>query len=187
MSEAEPGGAGSNLSPRPIGLDELADRAALRHLVDAYGHAIDRRDYALLATLYHDDAEDDHSPYFCGSAEDYIAWLPGMMAEWQSTMHIALAALFALDGQRAEGEIRALAWHLTADGTRQFVAWGRYADRYEKREGIWRFARRSFILDHAEDLPVVSGSDFGSGGVGTGRAGADDPVYARLALFRRSD
>lgn len=174
------------LAPRPVGVEDLADRAALRHLVDAYGHGIDRRDYALLATLYHDDAVDDHSPYFCGPARDYIAWLPGMMASWRATMHIALAALFVLDGDRAEGEVRALAWHLTSDGTRQFVAWGRYADHYEKRDGIWRFARRSFILDHAEDLPVAAGSDFGSDGVGAGCAGPQDPVYARLALFRRA-
>lgn len=173
------------LAPRPIGAKELGARAALRHLVDAYGHGIDRRDYALLATLYHDDAIDDHSPYFCGPAGDYIAWLPQMMASWRATMHIALSALFVVDGDRAQGEVRALAWHLTQDGTRQFVAWGRYADHYEQRGGLWRFARRSFILDHAEDLPVQTGSDFGSDGIGTGRAGLDDPAFARLGLFGR--
>ena len=73
MSEAVFAGSGPGLAPRPIGPKELTDRAALRHIVDAYGHGIDRRDYALLATLYHDDALDDHSPYFCGPARDYIA------------------------------------------------------------------------------------------------------------------
>ena len=76
---------------------------------------------------------------------------------------------------------------MTLDGARQFVAWGRYADHYEQRDGVWRFARRSFILDHAEDLPAAQGGDFGSGGVGTGQAGADDPVHARLSLFARTD
>lgn len=173
------------LAPRVIDPSELADRMALRHLVDAYGHGIDRRDYALLRTLYHPDGIDDHSPYFCGPASDYIDWLPGMMANWKATMHTALSVLHVLDGDRAEGEITARAWHVTLDGKRQFVAWGRYCDQYEKRDGVWRFAKRSFILDFAEDLPVDEGSDFGSGGVGTGRAGADDPVYERLSLFRR--
>lgn len=170
-----------------MALDEVLAREALRHLVTAYGHAIDRRDYALLRTLYHDDGIDDHTPYYSGPASGYVDWLPGMMANWRATMHTALSALFVVQGDRAEGEVAARAWHLTADGARQFVAWGRYTDQYERRDGIWRFTRRSFILDFTEDLPAGRGSDFGSDGVGTGRAGADDPVHARLQWFARPD
>lgn len=173
----------SLLAPHEMTMAEAADRAAIAHLVAAYGHGIDRRDYALLRTLYHPDAIDDHRPYYSGSAQGYIDWLPSMMASWQATSHLALSLLLILDGDRAEGEIAARAWHLTQDGTRQFVAWGRYADRYERREGVWRFARRAFILDHVEDLPAAAGDDFGSAGVDRGCAGADDPVYARLPLF----
>ncbi|MFN3424532.1 MAG: nuclear transport factor 2 family protein [Novosphingobium meiothermophilum] len=171
------------LGPRVISPGEAATRAALRHLVDAYGHGVDRRDWALLRTLYHDDAVDDHTPYYCGPASGYVDWLPQMMAHWRATMHTAFSQLLVLDGDRAEGEVMARAWHLTLDGTRQFIAWGRYADHYERRGGVWRFARRSFILDHAEDLPASTGDDFGSNGVGRGDAGAGDPVYARLGLF----
>lgn len=174
------------LAPRPIGAAEAADREALRHLVAAYGHGIDRRDYALVLSLYHEDGTDDHAPYYSGSAKGFVAWLPGMMARWKATSHVTSQALYAVDGDRADGEVTARTWHLTADGTRQFIAWGRYADRYEKRAGIWRFAHRAFILDHAEDLPVVAGDDFGSAGVSVGAAGPDDPVYRRLALFARS-
>ncbi|MCX7283498.1 MAG: nuclear transport factor 2 family protein [Novosphingobium sp.] len=176
----------SDLAPHVIAVDELAASEALRHLASAYGHAVDRRNWALLRSLYHDDAVDDHTPYYCGPVDGYIAWLPGMMADWKATMHTALSCLFAIDGDHAQGEIAARAWHLTLDGTRQFVAWGRYADHYARRDGVWRFARRSFILDFAEDLPVAGGDDFGSEGVGTGRAGADDPVFARLSLFGRT-
>lgn len=171
------------LAPQAIDLEELLAREALRHLVAAYGHAIDRRDWALLRTLYHDDAVDDHTPYYCGPVDGYVAWLPSMMANWRATMHTAMSSLFAIDGPRAQGEIAARAWHLTLDGARQFAAWGRYADHYEKREGVWRFARRSFILDYSEDLAVAPGDDFGSEGVGRGSAGGDDPVYQRLSLF----
>lgn len=171
------------LAPHAITVDEMVARESLRHLVAAYGHAIDRRDWSLLRTLYHDDGVDDHTPYYCGPVDGYIAWLPSMMASWRATMHAAMSCLFAVDGAHAQGEITARAWHLTTDGARQFVAWGRYADHYAKRDGVWRFAKRSFILDFAEDLPVANGDDFGSEGVGTGRAGADDPVFARLPLF----
>lgn len=173
------------LEPRAIGPDDLVARESLRHLVAAYGHAIDRRDWHLLRTLYHDDGIDDHMPYYCGPVDGFVAWLPGMMANWRATMHTAMSCLFAIDGDMAQGEIAARAWHLTLDGTRQFVAWGRYADHYARVDGVWRFARRSFVLDFTEDLPVASGDDFGSKGVGTGAARADDPVYTRLSLFGR--
>ena len=174
------------LAPRAIDVDEAATREALRHLVAAYGHGIDRRDYDLVLSLYHADAIDDHRPYFTGLAADYVAWLPSMLANWAATSHVALSQLTTINGNHAEGEVVARAWHLTADRTRQFVAWGRYADRYECRNGVWRFAHRAFILDHAEDLPANAGSDFGSAGVAVGSAGPDDPVYGLLRSFRAS-
>ena len=174
-----------NLAPHPMAVDEMVARESLRHLVAAYGHAIDRRDWSLLRTLYHPDATDDHTPYYCGPVDGYIAWLPTMMANWRATIHTAMSALFVIDGDHAQGEIAARAWHLTLDGSRQFVAWGRYADHYERRDSVWRFAKRSFILDHAEDLPAQTGNDFGSAGVATGCAGEDDPVHVRLSWFAR--
>ena len=106
-----------------------------------------------------------------------------MMANWAATSHAMLNMLFLLDGDRAEGVITARAWHLTMDGTREFIAWGRYADRYERRDGVWRFAHRFFILDSTEERAVETQDSFGTQGVETGRSGADDPLYRRLPMF----
>lgn len=171
------------LAPRPMSPSDAAAHEALRYLVAAYGHGIDRRNWDLLRELYHPDAEDDHTPYYCGSAAGYIDLLPTIMAPWQATMHTALDCLFVVKGDEAQGEITARAWHLTNDGSRQFIAWGRYADHYQRRAGIWRFAKRSFILDSIDDLPFAGGDDFGSAGVAIGKAGRDDPVYDRLSWF----
>ena len=181
MSEGRPN-AGP-LYPHRISADEAQDRLALQHLVATYGHAIDRRDYGLVKALYHEDAIDDHSPYYCGSVAGFVEWLPGMMSTWAATAHTMLSMVFAIAGDRAEGVTSARAWHLTADGTREFVAWGRYADRYEKRDGVWRFAHRFFILDSTEERAANKDDGFGTAGVETGRAGADDPLYRRLPLF----
>lgn len=181
MSEARTGSA--SLKPHLVTGEEAQDRAALQHLVSAYGLCVDRRDYVTLRTLYHDDAVDDHAPFFVGPATDYVNWLDSMMANWSATSHTMFNMVFLLDGNRAEGVVSARAWHRTADGTRDFIAWGRYADRYEKRDGIWRFAHRFFVLDDIEDRAVTAGSTFGTDGVETGRAGADDPIYRRLSMF----
>lgn len=176
-------GEGATLSPHPMSLDEGLDRIALQHLVSAYGHGIDRRDYGLLRTLYHDDATDDHSPYFCGPASDFIDWLPGMLGNWGATAHVMLSSLFLVDGDRAEGVVSARAWHLTVDGEREFIAWGRYADRYEKRDGVWRFAHRFFILDSTEERPANRLDSFATEGVETGKAGDADASCQRLPMF----
>ena len=56
-------------------LQELIDKQALQELVLSYCRACDRRDFVLLRTLYHDDAVDEHGAMFCGSADEYVAWL----------------------------------------------------------------------------------------------------------------
>lgn len=183
MSDGSSGTA--TLRPHLFDVDHAVARMALQHLGTAYCHAIDRRDYALLATLYHEDGIDDHSPYYCGSAEGYVAWLPTMMASWSGTAHRIDTALYLIDGDRAEGELRATAWHRTLDGSRDFIAHGRYVDQYERRDGVWRFLRRAFILDWSEERAVAQGDDFGSDGVATGRAGSDDPVYRFLPMMAK--
>ncbi len=171
------------LRPGMPAVDQIVEEAALRRLVDSYGHAVDRRDYALLRTLYHDDGVDDHSPYFVGPASEYIEWLPSMLANWSATSHVMLSALFLIDGDRAEGIVNARAWHLTADGKRAFIAWGRYADRYERRDGVWRFSHRFFVLDSIENRVVDNSDDFGSAGVAVSAPGLEDPIYSRLPMF----
>jgi hypothetical protein len=173
----------ATLRPHVFDAEEVASRLALQHLATAYCHAVDRRDYALLATLYHEDAIDDHSPYYCGPAAGYVAWLPTMMANWSATAHRIDTTLYLIDGDHAEGELRATAWHRTLDGFRDFVAHGRYVDQYRRRDGVWRFQKRAFILDWSEERSVISGDDFGAAGVAIGHPNAQDPVYDFLPMM----
>lgn len=175
---------GGTLAAHAMDMTEMLDRAALQHLVCTYGHAIDRHDYRLLRTLYHADATDDHSPFFNGSADDYIAWLPSMMAQWSLTSHAMTNMVFLLDGDQAEGVITARTWHRAADHSYDFIAWGRYADRYCKQDGIWRFQHRFFILESSETRPVADANGFATDGVAMGAAGGDDPMYRGLPMMQ---
>lgn len=168
--------------PHVVTADEAADRLALQHLAAAYGHGIDRRDWALVESLYHPDAIDDHRPFFSGSPADYCRWLPSMMANWRRTQHSVSNMLFLIDGDRAEGELVALAYHETLDGTRAIASHGRYADRYEKRDGVWKYLHRCFVLDWTDEYPLQKESAFADG-VRLGRADAGDPVYDALPML----
>lgn len=174
----------ATLALHPVSPQEAADRAALAHLAAAYCHAIDRRDYALLRALYHDDAIDNHAPFYTGPVDGFVAWLPGMMANWAATSHTISSRLYLIDGDEAEGELATKAYHRMLDGTREFIAYGRYVDRYAKHQGIWKFAYRSLVLDYTEDRAVEPRGAFGTEGAALGQAGADDPVYAQLPRLR---
>ena len=168
-------------------LQTLLDKQSLHELVLNYCRACDRRDYALVRDLYHDDAVDDHGDMFRGSADEYAAWLPTVLENFEATAHSISNALFVVNGDRAEGEIYALAYHRTpAPAARAIVIGGRYLDRYEKRGGEWRFARRSLAMDwcRVEAVDSAAYAEFAAGAP-AGRPDAQDPSYRVLDMFRR--
>jgi hypothetical protein len=177
----------ATLEPHVVGMSEMLDKFALQQLAWTYCHAIDRGDLKLVRSLYHDDAIDDHGPMFSGSPDEYVAWLPSMLANWEITSHVNSNMLFLIDGNQAEGELVVLAYHRTpAPGSRELIARGRYLDRYEKRDGIWRFLRRSLVLDAMEEraTPMSDGPSLDEG-MEKGRLDAGDACFTRLAMFDR--
>lgn len=172
------------LRPHVMTTQEMLDHFALQRLVVTYCHGIDRGDLALVRRLYHDDAIDDHNPMFVGSADEYVAWLPGMLANWSATAHIIHSSLFLIDGDNAEGESTLTAYHRTRDNKREIIAYGRYIDQCHKREGVWRFHRRSLALDWSEERDAPQTAGIGEGAA-MGQPSDQDPVYTRLPLFRR--
>ena len=78
------------------------------------------------------------------------------------------------------------AYHRTADNRREIIAHGRYIDQYEKRNGIWKFFRRSLALDWMDDHEIPPRPEGGiDDGVNLGRSSAEDPAYKRLPMFAR--
>ena len=54
------------------------------------------------------------------------------------------------NGVTARGEIYCITWLFHKDEERLDTWYGRYLDRYERRQGEWRIARRQFALDWIE-------------------------------------
>jgi hypothetical protein len=165
-------------------LAELVDKQALRELAFAYCRGVDRQDFALLRSLYHEDAIDDHG-VFCGSAEAYVDWLAQVLPIFEVTCHSIANAWYRLDGDRAEGELYFQAYHRTPALDELIVA-GRYVDRYARRAGVWKFAHRVVLIDWAETRkadPATYASQVA--GVPHGLSSAADPSYAALSLFGR--
>lgn len=166
----------------------LADKEAIRTLVLDYCRGIDRRDLALVRSLYWDDAIDDHGEMFKGSPDEYVAWLPKALGQFEATVHAVLNSHVRLDGDAAEGEHYMIAYHRTpGPERREIVVGGRFLDAYARRGGLWKFHRRALALDWADDRPVneMAWLTFAAGAE-HGQAGPADPSYRLLRLFGRA-
>lgn len=168
-------------------LQTLLDKQQLQELVRTYCRAIDRRDFDVLMSLYHPDSTDDHGGMFQGSGPDYVRWVPSILARFEATDHLILSDLYTVEGDVAEGEVHILAYHRShPPNAREIITNGRYLDRYEKRDGVWRFAHRSLVYDwHTRRTHDVADAERTSKGSEKGQAGETDPLYQRMRLIQR--
>jgi uncharacterized protein (TIGR02246 family) len=138
---------------------EIADRLAIRALVDAYARCADRRDAEGQKALFTDDTH--FVVYIDGDGADPSQELNGREAltpvfadlnRYEATTHFNGQSTIALDGDRATGESYCLAHHLSAAGGERklMVASLRYRDTFVKRDGAWLFAERKLYVDWTE-------------------------------------
>lgn len=169
-------------------LQALLDKQDITDLVYAYCTASDRRDLDKLRQLYHPDATDDHGGFFKGLASEFIDQLPAIQAPMEILHHNVTNINLAIDGNYAEGEIYVLAFHKISTDAEpiDLLIGGRYFDRYEKRDGLWKYSERAVVADWAMvnspshvqlDHPLVKGSHIG-------KPGADDPSYDFFRLMQ---
>jgi hypothetical protein len=167
----------------------LLDKQAIHELVMAYFSAADRHDHERMRQLYHEDAIDDHGHFFKGPAMEFIDKLPAIQAGMAILHHNASTVNLKLDGDRAEGEVYALAFHkVKNDGAGFDVLIGaRYFDKYEKRAGAWKFSHRAIVADWAwvnEPSQVRLEHPF-LAGAHIGRPGPTDPSYGFFSMLQR--
>ncbi len=169
-------------------ITRLLDKQAITDLLYAYCNAADRHDNEKMRQLYHEDAIDDHGGFFKGPAMDFIDHLPDIQKSMRILHHNLTTMNIAIDGDYAEGEIYVLAFHQALnenDEPIDVLIGGRYLDKYEKRDGIWKFSYKAVLADWVKisepsevrlDHPFVAGSHIGEPGPG-------DPSYATFRLL----
>ena len=138
---------------------ELADRLAIRELIDAYARCADRRDADGQKSLFTEDTR--FVVYMDGEGSEPTQELVGREAltpvfddlnRYDATTHFNGQSTVALDGDRATGESYCLAHHVFTDtGQRKLmVASLRYHDTFVRHGGTWRFAERKLFVDWME-------------------------------------
>jgi hypothetical protein len=165
----------------------LADKFALQELCAKYSRAVDRRDFELLRSLYHEDSTDEHGSMFAGDGGDFVDYVSRTVTQFESTSHYITNMLFAVDGNSAEGEVYKINYHRTKPPERlEIITGSRSHDRYEKRNDVWKFMYRGITLDRARQVPVDDQAykHFAAGSP-PGQPDETDLSYARLSMFMR--
>jgi ketosteroid isomerase-like protein len=145
-----------------ISPEEVADRLAIRQIIDAYAHCADRRDAKGQMALFTTDTVfevfmDSRSaePTQTLRGRDALAPVFDNLNTYQATTHFNGQSTVEIEGNTAKGESYCLAHHLTVDGEKRtlMVASIRYLDIFTKQNGIWLFAVRKLMVDWTDTRP----------------------------------
>jgi len=148
-----------------LDLAELADRLAIRRLVDDYARAADRVDGAAAGACFTPDGvlricnRGQAEPVRMRTGPDEIAAAFAGLGRYDVTLHVVANHYVDLDGDTATGETYCLAHHIhdADDGTGKldYVMAIRYLDQYRRTEVGWRLAQRELQVEFTEDRPVT--------------------------------
>lgn len=168
----------------------MADRLQIHDVLYRYCRAIDRMQWGLLVDeVFHPDALIDKT----GDPVPLAQWMaevaqrhPGV----PKASHMVMNPIVEFTGRDVafvESGCLASERHLAGDGgdvDRFFRV--RYGDVFERRQGRWRIARRSFVMDHLISVPFDPLLASPVGACQEGRRDADDPLLRlRATLLAR--
>lgn len=130
------------------GLEEVADRLAILEVVAMHSRGVDRASSEILKSCYWDDAEVDYGGYK-GPAHPFCDMLPDAIKRYENTQHVLGNTLVEFEGEAATVESYVTAYHYLGqeeEPDTEMTYIGRYLDRMEKRDGVWKISFRKIVM-----------------------------------------
>jgi len=166
---------------RQVRLDQLLDRQDILDCLTRFSRGMDRFDRELCLSAFHPDAEIAAGD-FVGGPADLYDWASAMHEQGQvATHHNLVNHTCEIDGDIAHTETYYLFAARNRDDT-NWLAGGRYFDKLERRDGSWRIAVRTNVVEWSgmvptmplpfADVPDIHGN-------GAPSRDRDDPSYRR--------
>jgi len=162
-------------------ISRLLIKQTLHELLTGFSRAVDRLDEPAMVALFHPDARIDSGVirgapgYF---AAKFVRWV---RTNARLLFHAVSNEWFQIDGSRAIGEsyVVAVSRIRAESGENDVLTVGRYFDRFECRETVWKFSERRFVLDHSTLLAAGQHAlpERESASEGHGRFAPYDPIY----------
>jgi ketosteroid isomerase-like protein len=145
--------------PRKTGIDmddkrlkDALDKAEIRAVLARYARGVDRLDPALIASVYYDDAYDHHGRFDLLGKQFAVEVVELLRETRLSHQHRLANITIELDGDTAWSEAVLHSLHNHQDRVDEFF--GRYVDRFERRQGEWKIAERWVVCDFSRSSPV---------------------------------
>tara|TARA_R110002110_G_scaffold362241_1_gene572073 strand:- start:161124 stop:161702 length:579 start_codon:yes stop_codon:yes gene_type:complete len=187
-------------------LIELLDKQSISDVIMTYARAIDRLDEAMLRSVFHPDSKHAHGfvgpssdpslPSKPGEPGDFVAYafdvlnthsrthhqLGNIFIEWEVNNAYAESYFTAYHRMRPKGDPKAAAnaWDTEMD----FWVGGRYLDRFQKRDGVWKISHRTGLTDWIRTEPPACQGFFDTPEELRGHRGEKDLVYRRREVYK---
>ncbi len=167
-------------------LEEAADKIEIMELSATYMRGLDRLDGEIQRTVFWEDAFLSYGIYE-GGPEGFVDYCQNALKTHASNHHFLGQIQIELAGDEAYGEVYYQAYHRVtneAGEPRDLFISGRYVDRYERRDGIWKIAYRSELVDWVRE-DAAADSWFTGSQMIIGARKPDDPLYKREVMQQK--
>jgi hypothetical protein len=151
----------------------------IREALIRWCRGLDRGDSELLASAYHPDAVDEHGTEHYSGISAGPGYVAKHMRKFRRHLHTLSNETIEVDGDHAMCESYSIAYLVVDDPNDSGLATlltvgGRYFDRFERRDGGWKIARRKFVVEWRTTCTI---EPRGLDGPYEGRRDSSDPSY----------
>ncbi|MFT4066524.1 nuclear transport factor 2 family protein [Paraburkholderia sp.] len=181
-------------SQRMSMLQRLLDKEEIRESLCRYARGVDRGDWDLVRSTYHADAYDEHGDYV-GGIDGFIEYLDRRFSDIDNSVHFLGNSLIEFSGPdvalvetyfvsrrlRPASEVDG-----SIAGPEDAIArelWGRYVDRFERRNAEWKVAHRTVVREAFSSAVALGGRRYGNHRWGR-RDGQDRLYELRAEIFQ---
>ncbi len=186
-------------------LRELLDKQEITEVIHTYARALDRLDEQLLRSVFHPDSQHAHGfvgpssdpslPSKPGEPKDFVAFAFDVLNTHSRTHHLLGNILIEVDGDNAYAETYFSAYHrmrakgdpLAAenayDNEMDWLVGGRYIDRFQRRDGVWKISHRTGLTDWMRTQPPTQQGFDGVPDEMRGKRGSEDLVFRSREVF----
>ena len=168
-------------------LEQLLDRQDILDCLVRFSRGMDRFDRELFLSAFHLNAVISAGE-FVGGPQDLYDWASQLHKQGQSaTHHNLLNHSCDIDGEVAHTETYYLFVGRNRDDS-NWMAGGRYIDRVERRDGMWKITLRTNAIEWSGmvptmDIPFAGVPDIHLNGIPS--RSKEDPSYLRPLKNRR--
>ncbi len=129
----------------------------IRDRVYSFCRALDRLDRDLLASIFHPDATLDYGSIYTGPVAGFIDVAMQFQGSMRDTQHNVGHILIDVSGDHARVESYVYAHHVVENEGElsELIVGARYFDRFEHRDGEWKIAFRTEVMDWGRMIPIA--------------------------------